>query len=299
MVPKQALRQARCERARWWLAQGVELVPLKPRSKELQPGYGPRRARIVAPTVAQQWFLKTDANLGVVLGGAAGLAVCDWDAVPAYQAWRAAQGATLDTLTEQTARGYHVFVWGEGLRPAARPGCEFKTRGVCMVSPSVHPSGVVYHLVTDAPIFRLAAENARCFFPFLSEGLGQPAPGDDVPRSVGRAGGKPTSAQVANDGVVARIKAARSIVAEMTAMGVKLQPGGQTTLVGCCPFHDDHRPSLWVNPESGLWGCNQPGCPAAGTHDLINFRCLWRGLSLRAAIKQLADELLAKSPGKR
>ncbi|MCC7362651.1 MAG: bifunctional DNA primase/polymerase [Anaerolineales bacterium] len=299
MAPNRALRQARCERAGWWLAQGVELVPLKPRSKELQPGYGPRRARIAALEVARQWFLKTDANLGVVLGGRVGLAVCDWDAAPAYQAWREAQGATLQTLTEQTARGYHVFVWGESLRQAASAGCEFKTRGVCMVSPSVHPSGVVYRLVTEAPIARLTAESARRFFPFLSEAPGQHTPEAGVGLAVMRACGKPTGARAAKDGVVARIKAARSIAAEMTAAGVKLQLAGKTTLVGRCPFHDDHRPSLWVNPESGLWGCNKPGCPAAGTHDLINFRALWRGLSLRAAIKQLADEFLGETPGKR
>jgi hypothetical protein len=297
MTAYRALRQARCERASWWLAQGVELVPLKPRSKELQPGYGPRRARIAAPEVARQWFLRTEANLGVVLGGAGGLAVCDWDDAQAYQAWHQAQGATFETLTEQTARGYHVFVWGEGLRPAARPGCEFKTRGVCMVSPSVHPSGVVYRLVTDAPIARLQLESARRFFPFLSEAPSQPAPG--VTAAVRRAWGRPTGDRPAKDGVIARIQAAGSIVAEMMAAGVKLQPSGPTTQMGCCPFHDDHHPSLWVNPESGLWGCNQPACPAAGIHDLINFRALRRGLSLRAAIKQLADELLGEAPGTR
>lgn len=27
--------------------------------------------------------------------------------------------------------------------------CEFKTSGVCMVAPSVHPSGVIYRIVHD------------------------------------------------------------------------------------------------------------------------------------------------------
>ena len=111
-----AARQARCERAGWWLARGVAIVPLKPRSKELQPGYGPHRAYIAAPAMAQRWFLNTDANLGVVLGGAAGLAVCDWDTVRDYQGWREAQGAQLETLTEQTRRQHVAQRFGTGHR---------------------------------------------------------------------------------------------------------------------------------------------------------------------------------------
>jgi hypothetical protein len=292
MAVNHALRQARYERAGWWLAQGIEIVPLQPRSKHLQPGYGPQTAHITTAGMAHQWFLNTNANLGVVLGGSAGLAVCDWDTRQDYQAWRAGWGARLETLTEQTARGYHVFVWGESLLATARNGYEFKTSGVCMVSPSVHPTGAVYRIVIEAPIARLDRESTGRFFPFLSEVPFPAGPDDSAAPAVRRACQKRMGARSVKGGVVARIKAARSIVTEMTAAEVKLQPGGQTTLVGRCPFHDDHAPSLWVNPQSGLWGCNKPGCPAVGTHDLINFRAMWRGLSLRAAIRQLADELL-------
>jgi hypothetical protein len=75
------LRRERCERACWWLDRGVEVVPLKPQSKELQPGYGSHKARIADVAFAHRWFLNTDANLGVALGGSAGLVVADWDSV--------------------------------------------------------------------------------------------------------------------------------------------------------------------------------------------------------------------------
>jgi hypothetical protein len=280
------LRQGRCERACWWLDHGVEVVPLKPQSKELQPGYGSHKACITDVAFAHKWFLNTDANLGVVLGGDAGLVVADWDRVQDYEVWRNTAGAMVDTLAEQTARGYHLFFAGESLASAVGDGCEFKTSGVCMVSPSVHPSGVVYHVVNNAPIASIDGEKARLLFPFLSEVYGQKerdnlstgtAPRRDVPP---------------RNGVVARIKAVRSIMDEMEAAEIKLQSGGKNALVGLCPFHDDHSPSLWVNPESGLWGCNQPRCPAAGTHDVINFRALRRDISNSAAIRQLADEFL-------
>ena len=93
-------------------------------------------------------------------------------------------------------------------------------------------------------------------------------------------------------GFLARIKAARLTLHEMIAAGITLSPGGANTLVGCCPFHDDHSPSLWLYTDSGLWGCNRPACLASGTHDVINFRAFSRRISNRAAIKQLAEEFL-------
>jgi hypothetical protein len=283
------LRQKRFERACWWLDHGIKVVPLKPQSKELQPGYGSRKTCITDVAFARKWFLNTDANLGVVLGGNAGLIVADWDSVQDYEAWRNTTGAMVDTLVEQTARGYHLFFAGESLVSAVGDGCEFKTSGVCMVSPSVHPSGVIYHVVNDAPIAPVDGEKARLLFPFLSEVYGQKERADLSMRTTLKREGRDVSSC---KGVVARIKAVRAIIDEMNAAGVKLQPGGKNALVGLCPFHDDHSPSLWVNPESGLWGCNQPKCPAAGTHDVINFRALKQGISNRVAIRQLADELL-------
>jgi len=286
------LRQERYERACWWLNHGVGVVPLKPQSKELQPGYGSRKARITDVTFARKWFLNTNANLGVVLGRDAGLAIGDWDNVQDYEAWCDTTGALVDTLIEQTARGYHLFFVAEGLISAVGNGCEFKTNGVCMVSPSVHPSGVVYRVVNDAPIALIDGERARLLFPFLSEAFStkerdgcKNPPTETAFRK--RKRGMPVSG-----GVIARIKAARSILDEMNVAGVKLRPGGKNALVGLCPFHNDHSPSLWVNPESGLWGCNQPRCSAAGVHDVINFRALERGISNAAAIKQLANEFL-------
>jgi len=291
MTAKHDLRRARYERACWWLARGVDVVPLKPDSKQLQPGYGPRKAHITDMTFAAKWFLNTDANLAIVLGEPAGLAVADWDDRQIYQAWIEATGAVVDTLTEQTSRGYHSFFIAKGLPSIADHRCEFKTNGVCMVSPSRHPSGVIYQIVNNASILTIDIEKMQALFPFLSESFGQQRCNGEQDSPVEQSSKKKRRSLVKN-GVVARIKAARSIVAEMSAAGIKLQPAGKTVLVGLCPFHEDHSPSLWVNFESGLWGCNKPTCSAAGTHDVINFRALAREISNSAAIKQMADEFL-------
>lgn len=292
MTTKLELRQARFEQAQWWLDCGVELVPLKPRSKELQPGYGLRQAHIADIPTASRWFLNTDANLGVVLEESTGLVVCDWDDTTAYALWHLGAGAQMVTRTEQTARGYHVFFFGTGLVSATNQGCELKTRGICMVSPSLHPTGVIYRVIIDSPISHLDGAATPALFPFLSVVKCLPVCDANEARSSRNLPGASHHQAPIGTGVVMRIKAARTIVDEMSTAGLKLRPIGKTTLIGLCPFHNDHSPSLWVNSESGLWGCNRPDCLAAGTHDVINFRALRMRISNETAIQQLADEFL-------
>ena len=283
MPPSRLLRRVRFARACWWLALGIAILPLKSRSKHLQPGFGPHQASITDRDHAHHWLLGTDANLGVVLGGPAGLVVADWDDASAYRAWTASVGGSIRSLIEKTARGYHVFFLAETRLPsAADSACEFKTSGACAVAPSIHPSGTRYSVIYPGPITTLDSGTARSLFPFLSA-IPHPKPSSDS--------NKPPLS-LPQTGLVARIKSTRPIVDEARDAGIHLRPAGHDTLIGRCPFHDDHTPSLWVYPDKGLWGCNRPDCPAAGTHDVINFRARWRSISNRAAIRQLADEYL-------
>lgn len=286
------LRRARCERACWWLEQQVDVVPLKPSSKVLQPGYGASRAHITTAEFARRWFLNTDANLGVVLGGKMGLAVADWDCTQDYASWLSNAGEKVNTLTEKTGRGYHLFFTGIFFRSVLRQGCEFLSRGVCMVSPSVHPSGIVYQIVNNVSIARLTEEEAQFIFPFLS--------GVSVDYDK-RENGEPMLAQrkqesEMDDSLLQRIKNARPIVDELEAAGVRDWQRAGKNLVAQCVFHQDASPSLWVNPVSGLWGCNAASCPVHDghrAHDVINARSLWKGVSEREAIRQLAHEFLS------
>jgi DNA primase catalytic core len=50
------------------------------------------------------------------------------------------------------------------------------------------------------------------------------------------------------------VKRASDLAALIRSRGVKLQRRGRQ-LVGLCPFHDDHEPSLIVDPAKQLWNC--------------------------------------------
>lgn len=244
MAASLLLRRARFTRACWWLALGIAILPLKPRSKHLQPGFGSRQTSITDRDDARRWFLDTSANLGVVLGGPSGLVVADWDDASDYLHWSVSLGASVRSLTEKTARGYHVFFFTETrLSSAADGACEFKTSGACAVAPSIHPTGTRYSVVNPDPITTLDSSTASSLFPFLSAAFQSVPPlvSDTLFHTL-----TPTS-------LIDRIKAACSILNELHTAGIDLRPAGHHTLIGQCPFHNDHIPSMWVYPDKGLW----------------------------------------------
>ena len=55
---------------------------------------------------------------------------------------------------------------------------------------------------------------------------------------------------------------------------------------GLCPFHNDHHPSLAVNPERGTFCCF--ACGERG--DVIRFRMLIERISFREAVSRLEEE---------
>lgn len=55
--------------------------------------------------------------------------------------------------------------------------------------------------------------------------------------------------------------------------------------VGLCPFHDDHKPSMGVNPAKGIFKCWS--CGAGG--DVIKFVQLYERVDFKEALRQLAQ----------
>ena len=65
------------------------------------------------------------------------------------------------------------------------------------------------------------------------------------------------------DSELERLKATTDLAALVRGAGVELQAHGED-LLGLCPFHDDHEPSLVVSPRKGLWNC-LGACRAGGS----------------------------------
>jgi DNA primase len=85
---------------------------------------------------------------------------------------------------------------------------------------------------------------------------------------------------------IERIKRSIDLGAVIRARGVELKAQGGD-LVGRCPFHDDHDPSLRVTPGKGLWRCMSSACGATG--NVIQFVQRFDGVSFRHAYELLKN----------
>jgi DNA primase catalytic core len=83
---------------------------------------------------------------------------------------------------------------------------------------------------------------------------------------------------------IERIKRGTDLAAVIRARGVELKASGHD-LVGRCPFHDDHDPSMRVTPGKGLWRCMS--CGATG--NVIQFVQRFDGVSFRHAYELLKN----------
>ena len=80
-----------------------------------------------------------------------------------------------------------------------------------------------------------------------------------------------------------RLKRETDLVALVQAAGVALRRHG-ANLVGRCPFHDDHGPSLVVTPRKNLWHC-LGACRAGGS--VIDWVMRRERVSFRHAVELL------------
>jgi DNA primase len=83
-----------------------------------------------------------------------------------------------------------------------------------------------------------------------------------------------------------RLKAEVSLERLAEAKGVQLRRHG-ADLLGLCPFHDDHEPSLVISPARNLWHC-LGACQAGGS--VIDWVMRTEGVSFRHAVELLRTD---------
>jgi DNA primase len=93
-------------------------------------------------------------------------------------------------------------------------------------------------------------------------------------------------------GVIEHLKETVSVQRLAEARGVVLRKHG-ADLHGCCPFHDDHTPSLVITPAKNLWHC-LGACQAGGT--AIDWVMKAEGVSFRHAVELLENDVLPAAP---
>ncbi len=84
---------------------------------------------------------------------------------------------------------------------------------------------------------------------------------------------------------IERLKREVSLERLAEARGVKLKRHG-ADLIGLCPFHEDHSPSLVISPQKNLWNC-LGACRAGGSP--IDWVMRAEGVSFRHAVELLRE----------
>ena len=84
-------------------------------------------------------------------------------------------------------------------------------------------------------------------------------------------------------GKIEELKRSIDLVALVESRDISLKKNGKS-YKGLCPFHNDKKPSLSVNPSTNLWQCF--GCSAGG--DVIRFVELIDKVDFKGAIGQLS-----------
>ena len=86
-----------------------------------------------------------------------------------------------------------------------------------------------------------------------------------------------------DNNIIARVQQANDIV-EVIGEHLSLAKKGKE-MVGICPFHTDHRPSMYVNPTKQIFKCF--ACGAGG--DVLKFVQMRENLNFSQAIERLAQ----------
>jgi DNA primase catalytic core len=94
------------------------------------------------------------------------------------------------------------------------------------------------------------------------------------------------------DEEIERLKRETDLAELVRRRGVRLERHGKD-LIGLCPFHDDHEPSLVVTPSKNLWHC-LGACQAGGS--VVDWVMKSEGVSVRHALELLRAGTLSVGP---
>lgn len=131
-----------------YLAQGISVIPLKPKDKTPLIPWQEYQTRLASPEEVTKWFAQyPDANVGVVTGKISNLAVVDLDGTEGI-----AYGLSLGLVSPATVRtgnGRQLYYRHPGANVCNAvkkyPGVDVRGDGGYVVAPpSVHPNGKSY-----------------------------------------------------------------------------------------------------------------------------------------------------------
>lgn len=261
---------------KWWLDRGFYLLPAQVGKKYLLQGWGEHRHKITNFPGAVGLFDSRQSLSNVAVLATDGFCILDFDDAELYEFWKNKHVELSRSYSEKTPRGgMHVFFKScvpPGL--VLVPGVEIKR--VCLIAPSV---------VDGKPYTRGEGEIIEADASSVFSSIGKPGhktayrlQADEHARKSSRVG----------DSIIPRIKAHWTTLDVFRTYRPEIEFSGNSQIVsGRCPFHKDHKPSMFIVLETGFWKCH--ACGAFG--DVIDAYARLEAISNREAIARMARAL--------
>ena len=297
------------EYAQFFNMIGIAVIPLRHRGKEPAShmmGGTWEKYKSTLPTQyeVKNWLWSGWQNYGVVSGWN-NLAILDFDDAESFAVW-SDYFAMLNKHVEifstpfivKTARGAHVYVtMPAGGNNSKRRGVDVKYHGYVVGPGCTHPSGAIYtafnHSFCFPVVFDLETILPAELFPPVAvteivnpviEMVFAPASQEDTeyeydPFAV-------ASGQVPQVDLITKVKQAVRIE---TMFADRRQTSIDGRWWSCkCVFHDDKRPSAWIDTRQQLYGCETCGMKPM---DVINLYARQHHVSESIAVTELAKQV--------
>lgn len=210
-----------------------------------------------------------NCNIGLITGYHQNCIALDFDDELTFDVWRNGVGE-LRTWTVKTRRGYHV--WYQSLsdpgksRIFTRDGLEILLRakgGYCIVPPSIHHTGTPYQTVCN---FKPAVvATPASILPGWTE--------------------KVLAGEPATERALWTLPSKVRIEHLIPPLGQ--HPNYRGAYLARCPFHNDEKPSAWINIEEQRFGCN--ACWNGLYWDVVNVYAMLNSVSNGEAFKLLGE----------
>lgn len=293
------------QHAQEFLKLGIAVIPLRHRGKEPEAqlmGGAWEQYKTQLPTEydINRWLYSGWQNYGVVAGWG-NLAMIDFDTTEAFEIWQA-YFKLLSRVYDQpyivrSARGAHVYVRMYNVSAnQKRRGVDVKVHGYCVGPGSIHPSGATYTAIASQmafpDVFDLETILPTDLFPPVVveastsqiQGILRLVPAE-LPATEYDAFAAASGGWVEAD-LLTKVKASVRIEDWFTDCERTSSDG---RWLSCrCPFHDDNRPSFWIDTVRQLCGCQV--CEMKPM-DAVNLYARMHNVSDSVAVNAMAAEI--------
>jgi len=297
--------------AQLFVKMGIAVIPLRHRGKEPASNLMGGTWELYKTTMATEyqvsnWLFSGWQNYGVVAGWN-NLVVIDFDDMEYFNIWALWMSMQHEVIRYifyasfkvKTSRGMHVYVSTlepaeNGKRIKKNGGIDIQAQGKFVVGPGcIHPSGHIYEPITNDIIFPCVLGGIETILPFdlFPSIISKPETGampivPFVPISTEYDPFQAASGNVQGFDLIQKVK---SLMRIETLFSDTQKTSNDGRWLSCrCVFHDDHKPSMWIDVKRQLCGCSV--CNMLPM-DCIDLFARMHNLNTSMAVVALAKEI--------